>query len=300
MWNQKNTIGSQLSNKPVVRRTCGVSSLSPKTDRQQVSANVIRLQSWNKSEMKLHILSDLHVEFKSFNPPETEADVVILAGDIHVGKKGIDWAKVSFPDKHVIYVLGNHEYYGRAFPKHVSDLKKLVEGTNVHILENSHLFVDEVVFLGCTLWTDFKLFGDPKIAGYQATQAMTDYRRIRISPQYRKLRSIDTAVIHAKSLRWLEEEVARLKNSGNKIVIITHHAPSKLSLPRFYQDDTLSAAYASHLDHFVQESYAKLWIHGHVHTQQDYAIGDTRIICNPRGYPDEQNKDFISNLVIEV
>jgi predicted phosphodiesterase len=65
--------------------------------------------------MKLHILSDLHVEFESFNPPETEAAVVILAGDIHVGKKGIDWAKASFSDKYVLYVLGNHEYYGRAF-----------------------------------------------------------------------------------------------------------------------------------------------------------------------------------------
>jgi predicted phosphodiesterase len=250
--------------------------------------------------MKLHILSDLHVEFESFNPPETEADVVILAGDIHVGKRGVDWAKASFPDKHAIYVLGNHEYYGRAFPKHVSDLKELVEGSNIHILENSHLVVNEFAFLGCTLWTDFKLFGDPKIAGYQATQTMTDYRRIRISPQYRKIRSIDTAIIHDKSLRWLEEKVKELKDTGRNIVIITHHAPSKRSLPEVHQDDTLSAAYASHLDRFVRESYAKLWIHGHVHTQQDYEIGNTRIICNPRGYPDEQNKDFIPDLVIEV
>jgi len=98
----------------------------------------------------------------------------------------------------------------------------------------------------------------------------------------------------------LEEEVAKLKDSGNKIVIITHHATSKHSLPEYYQDDTLSAAYASYLDRFVQESYATLWIHGHVHTHQDYMIGNTRIVCNPRGYPDEQNKDFISDLVIEV
>jgi predicted phosphodiesterase len=250
--------------------------------------------------MKLHILSDLHVEFEPFNPPKTEADVVILAGDIHVGKKGIDWVKESFPDKYVIYVLGNHEYYGRAFPKHVSDLKELVKGSNIHILENNHLVINEFTFLGCTLWTDFKLFGDPKIAGYQATQTMTDYRRIRISPQYRKLRSIDTAVIHAKSLRWLEEKVKELKNVENNIVIITHHAPSNRSLPEVHKDDALSAAYASHLDHFVQESHAKLWIHGHVHTERDYVIGNTRIICNPKGYPDEKNKNFIPDLVIEV
>lgn len=142
--------------------------------------------------MKLHILSDLHVEFEMFNPPQTGSDIVILAGDIHVGKKGIDWAKVNFPDKPVIYVLGNHEYYGRTFPKHIDDLKQLAEGTNIHILENDRLVVDGFTFLGCTLWTDFKLFGEPKIAGYQATQIMTDYRRIRVSPQYRKLRSLDT------------------------------------------------------------------------------------------------------------
>lgn len=103
----------------------------------------------------------------------------------------------------LIYILGNHEFYGRAYPKHVNDLKAIVEGTNIHILENDCLVVNGVTFLGCTLWTDFKLFGEPKIAGDEATQIMTDYRKIRVSPNYRKLRSLDTAIIHHKSLRWL-------------------------------------------------------------------------------------------------
>lgn len=250
--------------------------------------------------MKLHILSDLHIEFEMFEPPPTESDAVILAGDIHVGKKGIDWAKANFPDKPVIYILGNHEYYGRAFPKHIDDLKQLAEGTNIQILEQDRLVIDGVTFLGCTLWTDFKLFGEPRIAGYQATQTMTDYRRIRVSPQYRKLRSLDTAIIHAKSLRWLCEEVEKLKDNEGKVVIITHHAPSQNSVPECYRDDILSAAYASHLDGFVEESRAALWVHGHIHAQQDYTFGRTRIICNPRGYPDERNEDFIPNFVIEV
>ena len=235
-----------------------------------------------------------------FYPPQTDSDVVILAGDIHVGKKGIDWAKVNFPDKPVIYVLGNHEYYSRAFPKHINDLKQLAEGTNIHILENNRLVVDEVVFLGCTLWTDFKLFGEPRIAGYQATQTMNDYRRIRVSPQYRRLRSLDTAIIHVKSLRWLCEEVEKVRAHESKAVIITHHAPSQKSVPDFRRDSILSAAYASHLDGFVEESRITLWIHGHIHTQQDYTIGSTRVVCNPRGYPDERNENFIPNFVIEV
>jgi Icc-related predicted phosphoesterase len=250
--------------------------------------------------MRLQVFSDLHIEFEPFVPPVTGADIVILAGDIHVGKKGIHWAQLNFPDRPVIYILGNHEYYGRAFPKHVDDLKELSAGTNIHILENDRLEIDGIIFLGCTLWTDFQLFGEPKIAGYNATQSMTDYRKIRVSPQYRKLRSVDTATIHAKSLRWLQAEVVKCKAEGNKLAIVTHHAPSQRSLPAAYQEDILSAAYASHLDDFVAESGAALWVHGHIHAQQDYTIGNTRIICNPRGYPDEPNEGFIPNLIIDL
>lgn len=248
--------------------------------------------------MKLHILSDLHIEFESFNPTLINTDAIILAGDIHVGKKGVGWALTNFPNKPVIYILGNHEYYGKAFQKHIDDLKQLTQGTNIHLLENDSFILDNVKFLGCTLWTDFKLFGDPRIAGYQATRTMTDYRKIRVNPQYRKLRSLDTSIIHSKSLRWLEEELKNTRDS--KVVVITHHAPSKRSIPESRQDDILSAAYASHLDRFVEDSCAVLWIHGHIHTQQDYLIGSTRVICNPRGYPDGRNNKFIPDLVIEL
>ena len=250
-----------------------------------------------KFDMKLHILSDLHLEFENFSPPETDADVVILAGDIHVGLKAISWAQTRFPHKPVIYILGNHEYYGKAFPKHLVDLKKLTEGTNIIVLEKDCLKINDVLFMGCTLWTDFKLFGDPRIAGIEATRSMNDYRKIRVSPEYRKLRSVDTAVIHNQSIRWLNET---LQSGEGRKVIITHHAPSPRSLPIEYQDDILSAAYVSNLADFVSRSGAKLWIHGHIHTEQNYWIGNTQIICNPRGYPGERNHDFIPDLVMEI
>lgn len=101
-------------------------------------------------------------------------------------------------------------------------------------------------------------------------------------------------------MRWLYNEVKKLKDDGEKVVIITHHAPSQNSVPDCYKDDILSAAYASHLDEFVEKSCAKVWIHGHIHTQQDYTVGSTRVICNPRGYPDEKNENFIPDYVIEI
>jgi predicted phosphodiesterase len=248
--------------------------------------------------VKLHILSDVHVEFEDFEPPETGADVVVLAGDIHVGVKGLEWAAARFPSTPVIYVLGNHEYYGAALPKHTRRMRELSEGSNVRVLENERAVIDGVVFLGCTLWTDFRLFGDPRIAGYEATQKMTDYKKIRVSPEYRRLRSVDTAGEHNLSLQWLTKELDTC--SPAKTVIVTHHAPSAKSLPEGYAGDMLSAAYVSELDDFVSACGVPLWVHGHLHAPSDYVLGRTRVLCNPRGYPDESNAEFIPDLLVEL
>jgi len=248
--------------------------------------------------VKLQIYSDLHVEFAPFEPPGTDADVVVLAGDIHVGVKGVKWALEKFPNKPVVYVLGNHEFYKQAYPRLLDKLHELVEGENVHILENSKLELNDTVILGCTLWTDFKLYGDPRIAGFEASQRMTDYRRIRVSPQFRRLSPKDSGAIHHQSVAWLSKELAELNE--RKVVVITHHAPSVQSFPDNSPDNLLNAAYASNLDDFVAKSNANLWIHGHIHVQKDYFIGSTRVLCNPRGYPDEPNEQFDEGMVIEI
>ncbi len=248
--------------------------------------------------MHLHILSDIHLEHAPFVPPHTSADVVILAGDTHPGSKGIFWAMETFPGTPVLYILGNHEYYGEAMPSHILKLKMLALGSNVRVLENDALTIGDVVFLGCTLWTDFELFGNPRVAGYYATESMTDYRKIRISPDYRWLRSVDTAGIHFSSRRWLTGQFDQ--HRGEKMVVVTHHAPSKKSLPEGYEDDILNAAYASDLNEFVENSGASLWVHGHLHKPKDYFLGSTHVICNPRGYPHEENNRFGPGCVVEV
>jgi Icc-related predicted phosphoesterase len=127
---------------------------------------------------------------------------------------------------------------------------------------------------------------------------MTDYRKIHVNPIYRKLRSIDTAGIHYRSRRWLGEQLEQRR--GAKIVVVTHHAPSLRSIPRSFGDDLLSAAYASHMDGFVERSGACLWIHGHVHEHKDYTIGNTRVLCNPRGYPGEFGTGFSPDFTVTV
>ena len=119
-----------------------------------------------------------------------------------------------------------------------------------------------------------------------------------MSPAYRKLRPIDTAGIHHKSINWLKEEIE--KHKSQKTVIVTHHAPSRHSIPSDHRENILSAAYASNLDEVAASSGAGLWIHGHLHTHKDYQLGNTRVICNARGYPDEPNCAFIPDLVIEI
>jgi len=248
--------------------------------------------------MKIHALSDLHIEFDRFHLPETDADVVVLAGDIHVGEKGVPWAIDSVLNKPVLYVLGNHEFFGKAYPKLVTTLKDKAAGSHVRILEKDAVTIDGVNFFGCTLWTDFELLGDPRIAGYQCQQLMTDFRRIRVSPRYSKLRSVDVAAIHRQSLQWLRSALEGARGQTN--VVVTHHAPSVLSLPDSRPDDVVSAAYASRLEYLFDEFDIAYWLHGHLHNSSDYRLGRTRVICNPRGYPDERNLDFVPDLTVSL
>jgi predicted phosphohydrolase len=248
--------------------------------------------------LNIQIFSDLHLEFDDFQIDYSSADVVVLAGDIHVGDKGVKWINEHIPDVSVIYVLGNHEYYGKIYPKLTRTLKKQTQDTNISILENGSVQIENVTFFGCTLWTNFELFGNPRLDGYYCQQHMNDYKRIRREPSYSKIRSIDVAAINKNSTNWLENEFS--KSKGKKNIIITHHAPSNRSLLDRNKNKQISAADASNLDSMIEKLAPAFWIHGHLHTSSDYYIGHTRVISNPRGYPDARNKDFIDKLIITL
>ncbi len=249
--------------------------------------------------MRIRVLSDLHVDFGTVTLPRVEADITVLAGDIRPGKSALTWIRNNFPEQPFIYVLGNHEFYGSAIPKLIDDFRKMTSGTNIHVFENDQLEFGGVRFLGCTLWTDFSLFGDAAVGGRNAARIMNDYRRIRVSPEFRKLTGKDTARLHARSVRWLQEQLD--SDVKQPTVIITHHAPSSRSLDPAESEDLISAAYASNLDELVDASHAKLWIHGHIHRPIRYKIGETLVVSNPRGYPNSLiGSDFDPSLVIEV
>ena len=226
------------------------------------------------------------------------SDVVVLAGDIQTGRNGLKWALQTFPDRPVIYVLGNHEFYGQKLQKLIAELKEMANGTNIHVLENESCTIGEVTFLGATLWTDFALNGNPVVSEVVAQTGMNDYRRIRTLPRYSRLKPCDTRRLHMESRCWLESQVAGLK--GRRLVIVTHHAPSRESIPAHFEEDAFNPAFASDLSHFVIESGARLWIHGHIHCGCDYTLGKTRVLANPRGYPTESPAGFNPGLMVEV
>jgi len=246
--------------------------------------------------MKIWLLSDLHLEFGGIDLPKVEADVVILAGDTNLGLAGVKWAKATF-DLPVLMVLGNHEYYEHTYPRLIQTLKKECRGSQITILENDAVTLDGVSFLGCTLWTSFAGVPTTMTSRYWVARGMNDYRSIRHFPEFRKLELTDTVAAHQESVDWLGK-ACRLHDQ--KKVVITHHAPSLRSVPALPKFEVLGPGYASKLDALVEESGAALWVHGHIHVLNDYRIGNTRVVSNPRGYKHALTPGFSPELVIEV
>lgn len=252
--------------------------------------------------MKLHILSDIHNEFSVLDPPKTDADVLILAGDIDVQFKSISWAK-SF-NKPVIYVLGNHEFYGFAIEEVQTKTRELTQNTNIHLLDDDELILDGVRFLGGTLWTDFKLFGQSHspFALLDAQAGLSDFKVIEIDYPTRKFRPEDSLSLHQKTVNFLVDKLA--EPFSGKTVVVTHHAPSLRSIESKYLNDRLTPCFASNLEGLFGEA-VNLWIHGHVHHCNDYEMYGTRVVSNPRGYQHRktdcsENSTFDPTFVVEL
>ena len=248
--------------------------------------------------MKIAVCSDIHLEFGDLPIKNTEkADVLVLAGDICVAEDFFKdelrtrylkfFEQCSQEFNHVIYIMGNHEHYSGDIDNSIHILKKISgEYPNIQVLENETLEVDDIVFVCQTLWTD--LNNNDTNTKFKLRHYMNDYRIIQILHDNETLLSTlspdDTLSIHKKSV---DNIVNVAKNNLNKkVVVVGHHAPSHRSVkPRYELDYEINGGYRSNLDWIMdQNRNIKLWIHGHTHHEFDYVIGDTRVVCNPRGY----------------
>lgn len=259
---------------------------------------------------KLRILSDLHLEFAPLVLEPAGEDVLVLTGDVGIHTDGAEWA-LAYARRtgvRVVMVAGNHEFYttpkrrGHTVNSTLDDLREISidSGEMLTLLENEQDIANiaGITFIGCTLWTDYALDGSPALAMLYARQAMNDHRLI--FEEEHPFTPIDALRRH-RSSRAMLADCLRVYSDGTPIVVVTHHLPSRRSIPAEYADSPVNPAYASNLDKLVARSGAALWVHGHTHGSADYALGDTRVICNPRGYaPHEVNPRFDPNLVIEI
>ncbi len=255
--------------------------------------------------MKLWVLSDLHLEFDqpfSQSPP-ADADVMVCAGDVL--DKGVIPSLRWLADTYahaipVVFVPGNHEYYRAALQESIRDARAFAARfPNIHFLENDYVDIGDVRFIGGSLWTDFRLFGrNPEVAMSYAAHGMNDYKKIKFSKApFRKFKPIDAYRKHNETRDFIAKELRAW--TGPTTVVVTHHAPSPRAIDLGFRHDPLSACYASDLEDLLWEAGPALWVHGHVHNRNDYAIGDTRVVSNPRGYPGEWT-GFDAALVVEI
>jgi predicted phosphodiesterase len=269
--------------------------------------------------MKIAVASDLHLEFGDLDIANTDnAEVLILSGDICVAadldmrdrrqsEMGFARARserfhdffercaTNFP--HVIYIMGNHEYYHSDFATALGEIRRKLEHLpNLYVLEREVKVISDVTFIGGTLWTDMN--NSDALTLYHMRTMMNDFRVITNSTapvhfrteegEFRtrvgKFMPEDAVEEHVKMKQYIQSVVQG--NHDTKYVVVGHHSPSRLSTHEMYANDTvMNGGYSSDLDEFIADHpQIRLWTHGHTHHPFDYVVGETRVVCNPRGY----------------
>jgi Icc-related predicted phosphoesterase len=244
--------------------------------------------------MKIHVLSDLHLEFGPCRIPPVDCDVTVLAGDVHLGRKALPMLEELCSQRPVVYVLGNHEFYRNEFDATL-DFWNSCSLENLTFLENKAAIVNNTRFVGATLWTSMGN-GDKKTMDL-ARYCMNDY--VVVARGKSELTPEDTIERFDQSKAFIDREL-RLPFDGTTVVV-THHLPSYKSVAPQFEGDPLNPCFASDLDALIGKHQPPIWIHGHTHASFDYHSGNTRVVCNPRGYAgQEMNPDFKAGLVLET
>ena len=253
--------------------------------------------------LKLQIVSDLHLSQAGFTLPPTDADAVVLAGDIARPREAVAWARGV--GKPVFYVPGNHEFYGASLDGTRAQLHALCEGSDIQVLDDRCAELAGVRIVGSTLWTDFELFdeGPERTNSVEAAMRfMRDFQRIRVREDAERLFTpADCAQQFRQHAAWLQRTLAT--PHPGPTVVITHHAPSPRSVHARFAGSPVNACFVSRAEHLLGGDRAVLWVHGHTHDSFDYDVAGTRVVCNPRGYVRDgvaENAAFDPALVIAI
>jgi Icc-related predicted phosphoesterase len=231
--------------------------------------------------MKLQIVSDLHLEFYDmplsvlnrldFAP---DLDFLALPGDIVVpcrqNGKIVQQvlAFLSTKARHVIYTTGNHEYYGGTREQAEVILKSYMP-RNFVWLQNSDVTLDGVHFFGGTMW-----FPDqPLNQLYEST--MSDFVVIK---DFRKW-------VYAENTAFRE---AAMRLVTPQTVVLSHHLPHPRSTPQQFLGNSLNRFFLSDETSLIEVKQPRYWFHGHTHSDCNYLLGETEVICRPYGYPNER------------
>lgn len=309
--------------------------------------------------MKIAITSDVHLEFGPLDiKNEDNVDVLVLSGDI-LTAKNLDFEASTYGDSrhsemaqryhdflrnvnkefpNVIYIMGNHEHYNFDFKYTESHIRNQVSHyENIHFLEKQTKVIDDVTFIGGTMWTTMN--NQDPLTLQTIRGMMNDFRCVRNSnrmltrkvPLYKKdengqyiMETVgeinrmvedgfkmkeepstfcpeDAVEDHFKFREFFEAEVGNYYDK--KIVMCTHHTPSRLSChPRYKDDSLMNGGYHNDLEEYIMDHpQIKLWTHGHTHEDYDYMLGTTRVVCNPRGYINyESRADRWKLKIVEV
>ncbi len=267
--------------------------------------------------MRIWVLSDLHVDIRSWSPPRPapDHDVLVVAGDVRerLTKRVLPWLARNFEGlgRPIVYVPGNHDFYRSNYDVEVRRAPEVARDLGITLLLDGSgpAVVGGARFVGATLWTDYRIAGDRAASMDAARLRMNDHRLIRASTDYRRFAPRYAEILHGRALAALDRALA--EPFEGPTVVVTHHAPAPGSLDGGVSRETLDGSYASDLTALIESRRPDLWIHGHVHRDRDYRIGMTRVVANPRGYLEErweagrrvlseENPDFDPSRVVEV
>lgn len=258
--------------------------------------------------MKIWIFSDIHLGLNDAKqgfipfPVVEDADLLIVAGDVSDSIiNSVEWIKKISKKVKTIFVPGNHEYYDLSIENTLKYIEENRIGENYFILNNDSVIIDNVKFIGSTLWTDFKVLAKDEYEKIVCQSACMNYvpdfsdfiymhePKNNIIPPF--FRPKDAEYLHYLSKEYILNELN--KDFSGKKVLITHHALHKKSIDKRFKDDLSTSAYVSDLSEiFSMENKPNLVIHGHTHTTFRYLVNDVPVICNPMGFGIFSKLDF--------